>query len=116
MKMQWQIYQALELIPDAVQCPRASVWKRWLAPLRRSLANTFVRELSQRHQILLFKRCLDLESHEFPLQSRTGIEKVNQQCEVISPPRVAPDETGSSLPMQQWLEPGGVPWWAWEDM
>jgi hypothetical protein len=121
MKIEWQIYQTLELIPDEVQHPNVSFWERLLAPLRRPLANTFVRELSQRHQILLFKRCLDLANSESLQGDSAGAGKSVERSKVNNPQQTFPeknslDKTGDPLPMQQWLEPGGVPWWAWEDM
>jgi hypothetical protein len=61
MKTQWQIYQALELIPDAVPRPKTSLWAHLLKPLRRSLSNSFVRELADRHRIFLFNRCLEIK-------------------------------------------------------
>jgi hypothetical protein len=58
MKTQWQIYQELELIPDAVSRPKTNLWAHLVKPLRRSLSNSFVRELADRHRIFLFNRCL----------------------------------------------------------
>lgn len=63
MKTNWQIYRGLELIPDSI--PAAQPQSRigmTLWRLRRSLANTLVRELTGSQQIKHLQRCAALDA------------------------------------------------------
>lgn len=121
MKTQWELYQALELIPESVSPPKTS-WIAWLtAPMRRPFANVFTRELSPRHQVLLFKRCLAITNAQSldcsPLKS---LQMTDPSSSSDEPSRNEPsrDEVlaeQQQFNAQQWLNRGGEPWWTWYD-
>jgi hypothetical protein len=113
MKAQWKRYQALELIPESMVHPKHSLLGWLTAPIRRPLANAFVRELSHKHQVLLFKRCLGMT--DCPLPQSTSIKKIQASVRQRRNAKVSSIEQQQSLTAQQWLNRGGLPWWTWYD-
>jgi hypothetical protein len=102
VKTQWKLYQALELIPESVSHPRSS-WFAWLtAPIRRPFANTFTRDLSHRHQVLLLKRCLAITS-VYHLKSSAPKSLQVPSDRVLTQPQ--------QFTIQPFLDPGELPWW-----
>lgn len=116
MKTQWQIYRALELIPETTPHRQANVWARLVAPVRRSLADAFVRDLSYKHQVLLLKRCLDMANGEMP-QCHSK-QQPTVQSEIHDREQEVPqgNRPAQTLAAQQWLNRGGLPWWTWYDL
>jgi hypothetical protein len=116
VKTQWELYQALELIPESVSPPKTS-WFAWLtAPMRRPFANVFTRELSPRHQVLLFKRCLAITNAQTldcsPLKS---LQMTDQYPSLDEPSTDEILAEQLQFNAQQWLNRGGEPWWTWYD-
>jgi hypothetical protein len=117
MKSQWKRYQALELIPESVVHPKRSILGWLTAPIRRPFANVFVRELSPKHQVLLFKRCLGMT--DLPLANATSVDTLQPSDQQQHNAKVS--LTGQHLTQQQhltaqqWLNRGGLPWWTWYD-
>ena len=116
VKTQWELYQALELIPESVSSPKTS-WFAWLtAPMRRPFANVFARELSPRHQILLLKRCLAITNAQLPECS--SLESLQMTDQLPSLDESSRDEVLAQqlqFNAQQWLNRGGELWWTWYD-
>jgi hypothetical protein len=121
MKTQWQIYQELELIPDAVPQPKANLWAHFVKPLRRSLSNSFVRELADRHRIFLFNRCLDVKHFQGRAvqQTETVPSKVRQRSKALGRTRQSALQTSMQSVELQIEQPDpskSTPfWWAWYD-
>ncbi len=121
MKTQWQIYQELELIPDAVPQPRANLWAHLVKPLRRSLSNSFVRELADRHRIFLFNRCLNVKHFEGKdAQSAEAVPlKDRQRSKALGHTQQSASQTtrqSLELRVEQPDSSKGTPfWWAWYD-
>jgi hypothetical protein len=126
MKTQWQIYQELELIPDKVPRPKTSLWAHLLKPLRRSLSNSFVRELADRHRIFLFNRCLDLKHAPIKdaQQADTVPSKIRQWSRSGERSRQSTSKASAQafkqqafkLQAQQQPPNRTLPfWWAWYD-
>jgi hypothetical protein len=120
MKTQWQIYQELELIPDAVPQPKTNLWAHLMKPLRRSLSNSFVRELADRHRIFLFNRCLDLKQVQCKdVQQAETVPPKRQRSKLLGRTRLS----SSKLPTQtlklqiQQQDSSRTPpfWWTWYD-
>lgn len=105
MKMQWERYQELELIPGSVPYPKPSLLARLTAPVRRSFANAFAKDLSQRHQILFLKRCLVKADFEQDKPAQRDREPLATQALTQQQQQAA----------QAWLSRGGLPWWTWYD-
>jgi hypothetical protein len=121
MKTQWQIYQELELIPDAVPQRKANLWAHLVRPLRRSLSNSFVRELADRHRIFLFNRCLDLKHFQGTdaKQTETVPSKVRQRSKAVLRTRQSASQSSLQtlkLQLKQQEPSRNTPfWWAWYD-
>ncbi len=116
MKMQWEMYQELELIPESVSHPKPSLFAWLTAPVRRPLADVFTRELSHKHRILLLKRCLLLSEVEQPELIRNNDPKASDfrqdQTEFPKSQVLTPQQQRMA---QEWISRGGVPWWTWYD-
>jgi hypothetical protein len=121
MKTQWQIYQELELIPDAVPQRKASLWEHLVKPLRRSLSNSFVRELADRHRIFLFNRCLDVKHFQGKdaQQTETVPLKSRQRSKIVGRTQQStaqPSTQSLKLQVEQQAPSRNIPfWWAWYD-
>jgi hypothetical protein len=114
MKTQWQIYQELELISDAVPQPKANLLAQLIVPLRRSFSNSFVRELADRHRIFLFNRCLQLRELQVTDPSSTNCpdskamhhsEESEAQASNQPLKLLAPTSQSRNI----------LFWWIWED-
>jgi hypothetical protein len=121
MKTQWQIYQELELIPDAVPQPKANLWAHLMKPLRRSLSNSFVRELADRHRIFLFNRCLNVKHFQGTdaQQTETAPPKVRQRSKALGRSRQSTSQGSPQsleLQVEQPDSSRSAPfWWDWYD-
>jgi hypothetical protein len=120
MKTQWQIYQELELIPDAVPQPKTSLWAHLVKPLRRSLSNSFVRELADRHRIFLFNRCLDLkQAQRKDVQQAETVPPKRQRSKLLGRTRLSSSKLSTQtlkLQAQQEDSSRSTPfWWTWYD-
>jgi hypothetical protein len=121
MKTQWQIYQELELIPDAVPKPKISFWAHLVSPLRRSLSNSFVRDLADRHRVFLFNRCLnakhvqgsDIQPAEMvPSKVRQWPRSGSRLKQSISKSSIQ----ALKVQVQQQVPSRSTPfWWTWYD-
>lgn len=121
MKTQWQIYQELELIPDAVPQPKASLWAHLVKPLRRALSNSFVRELADRHRIFLFNRCLNVKPFQGKdaHQTETVPSKVRQRSNALGRARQSVSQASTQSVNLQIEQPDASRsspfWWTWYD-
>jgi hypothetical protein len=121
MKTQWQIYQELELIPDAVPQRKANLWAHLVKPLRRALSNSFVRELADRHRIFLFNRCLDLKHFQNTdaQQIETVPFKVRQRSRAVVRTRQSTSQSSSQALKLQFKQQdpnrSNPFWWSWYD-
>lgn len=112
-----KLYQELELIPEsAYSLHKVHFLVRLFAPIRRSLANAFVKDLSNKHRALLFKRCYELgktelQIPEIPQQSPQALEARKYGRS----PSLERFRQEQNLRAQQWINRGGMPWWAWYD-
>jgi hypothetical protein len=116
MKMQWEMYQELELIPESVSHPKPSLFAWLTAPVRRPFADVFTRELSHKHQILLLKRCLSLTEAERPKLAQHNDPETfdfHQDQEALPTSQVLTQQQQRMA--QEWITRGGVPWWTWYD-
>jgi hypothetical protein len=96
MKIQWQIYKKLELIPDAVLQPEAQqgLLARMIRPIQRSLADAVVRELDPEPLLEHLESCL------------VTVAKMSQ---------ASPSAPENKLEAQPPLNNNSQPWWIWYD-
>jgi hypothetical protein len=110
MKTQWQIYQELELIPDAVPQPKMGWFAQLVVPVRRSFSNSFVRELADRHRIFLFNRCLELRAAHLADTTAPKFEKKSSSRRLKVKLSARPSASSPALPQGR-----SVFWWIWDE-
>ena len=110
MKTQWQIYQELELIPDAVTQPKTGWLAQLVVPVRRSFSNSFVRELADRHRIFLFNRCLELHAAHLADTTFPQAEKPSSPRKLKVKLLTRSSATSAALPQGR-----SVFWWIWDE-
>lgn len=116
MKTQWQIYQELELIPDAVPKPKAS-WAAHLSkPLRQFFSNSFVRELADRHRIFLFNRCLQIRELQTIDASSAGVPQ--DFISLYGPEQSCAEEAVQPFEFSHRTSQSrsNFFWWIWDDV
>lgn len=72
MQFQWQVYRALELIPDTVPLPVAEQARRLPLPSGNAMVNSLLSELSSEQQIQFLQVCWQLEIAPFSPELRTA--------------------------------------------
>jgi hypothetical protein len=84
--------------------------------MRRPLANVFTRELSPRHQVLLFKRCLAITNAQaFEYSPLEPLQMTDLHPSLEEPSRDEVLAEQLQFNAQQWLNRGEEPWWTWYD-
>jgi hypothetical protein len=115
MKSQWKLYRELELIPDSVGQPKPRLLDRLVRPIRRSLARSFVKDLSHKHRVLLFERCLGLDKSGQSLKKRSANVPTTQPLDAMKPSRQRVIARSHELKSQQGLNRGVLSWWGWSN-
>lgn len=112
MKNRWKLYSELELIPDSTPQPKSHFLSRFIRPIRRSLARSFVQDLSHKHQILLFERCLGLDKSGKSSKKQAKPLQSSESINVVKQSRLRVAAYANALKSQQ-RSNRGVFWWSW---
>ncbi len=112
MKSRWKLYSELELIPDSTPQPKSHFLSRFIRPIRRSLARSFVQELSHKHRILLFERCLGLDKSGKSTKKQAKPSQSPESINVVKRSRLRVAAYANELKSQQ-RSNRSVFWWSW---
>jgi hypothetical protein len=112
MKSRWKLYRELELIPESIPQPKSHFLSRFIRPIRRSLARSFVQDLSHKHRVLLFERCLGLEKSGKSSKKQVKPLQTSESINVVKRSRLRVAAHANELKSQQRLN-RGVFWWGW---